>query len=110
MRYAIQFFVQARKLWKKDEHGRHKLVAWPESHLTILRSTHDDLAHKGFFATYALIFRTLLVAGDAIRHRVVYSNLSPLSAATNPQRPHTASRRHTCASLRKDVRRHHAYA
>jgi hypothetical protein len=57
MRYAIQFFVQAGKLWKKHEHGCHKLVAWPESRLTILRSTHDDLAHKGFFATYALIFK-----------------------------------------------------
>lgn len=55
MRYAIRFFVQAGKLWKKDEHGRHKLVAWPESRLTILRSTHDDLAHKGFFAIHALI-------------------------------------------------------
>ena len=56
MRYAIRFFVQAGKLWKKDEHGRHKLVASPASRLAILRATHDDVAHKGFYATHGLIF------------------------------------------------------
>jgi hypothetical protein len=56
MRYAIRFFVQAGKLWKKDEHGRHKLVVSPASRLAILRATHDDLAHKGFYATHELIF------------------------------------------------------
>ena len=56
MRFAIRFFVQAGKLWKKDEHGRHKLVASPASRLAILRAAHDDVAHKGFYATHALIF------------------------------------------------------
>lgn len=56
MCYAICFFVQAGKLWKKDEHGRHKLVASPSSRLAILRTAHDDVAHKGVYATHALIF------------------------------------------------------
>ena len=56
MCYAIRFFVQAGKLWKKDEHGHHKLVASPTSRLAILHAAHDDVAHKGFYMTHALIF------------------------------------------------------
>ena len=56
MRYAVRFFLHAGKLWRKDDQGRHKQVVTQSARLTILRSAHDDLAHKGFYATAALIF------------------------------------------------------
>jgi hypothetical protein len=55
MRYAVRFFLHAGKLWRKDDHGKHKLVATQSARLAILWMAHNDLAHKGFFATAALI-------------------------------------------------------
>jgi hypothetical protein len=55
IRYAMHFFVSSGKLWRKDRQGRHKLVATTGSRLTILRAAHDDVAHKGFYPTNALI-------------------------------------------------------
>jgi hypothetical protein len=55
MRYAVRFFLHAGKLWRTDDHGKHKLVATQSARLAILRTAHDDLVHKGFFATVALI-------------------------------------------------------
>ena len=55
MRFALCFFLHDGKLWRKDDHGRHKLVATLSSRLAILRTAHDDLAHEGFFATAALV-------------------------------------------------------
>jgi hypothetical protein len=49
------FFIAAGKLWRKDPQGRHRIVADKSSRLTILRAAHDDVAHKGFYATNALI-------------------------------------------------------
>ena len=43
------------KLWRKDSSGCHKLVATPSSRYTVLVSAHDDVAHKGFYATHGLI-------------------------------------------------------
>lgn len=42
-------------LWRKDPQNRHKLVVIPSRRLFILRSAHDDIGHKGFYATRALI-------------------------------------------------------
>jgi hypothetical protein len=49
------FFVHADKLWRKDPRGLHKIVAVPAACLSILTSAHDDVAHKGFYATNTLI-------------------------------------------------------
>jgi hypothetical protein len=35
--------------------GSHKLVAFPNQHLEILRSCHNDIRHKSFYATRAHI-------------------------------------------------------
>jgi hypothetical protein len=51
----MHFFVADGRLWHKDEQGRHKLVATQLSHFAIMRAAHDDLAHKGFYATNALV-------------------------------------------------------
>jgi hypothetical protein len=55
VRYCMSFFVHSNKLWRKDSQGRHKLVATPSSRMTVLRAAHDDVAHKGFYATNSLI-------------------------------------------------------
>ncbi|THH15802.1 hypothetical protein EW146_g4737 [Bondarzewia mesenterica] len=55
LRYCTKFFIAFDKLWCKDSHGRHKLVAFPDRHITILMSLHDEVAHKGVYATTALI-------------------------------------------------------
>ncbi|ETW76594.1 hypothetical protein HETIRDRAFT_455119 [Heterobasidion irregulare TC 32-1] len=49
------FFIAADKLWRKDLHGRHKIVAAPSSWITILTAAHDNVAHKGFYAMTTLI-------------------------------------------------------
>ena len=51
----MKFFLRNGKLWRKDPYGRHQLVATPASRYTILVAAHDDIAHKGFYATNALI-------------------------------------------------------
>jgi hypothetical protein len=51
LRYCAEFFVASNKLWRKNVQGYHKLVLFPELHLSTLRSAHDDLGHKGFYAT-----------------------------------------------------------
>jgi hypothetical protein len=55
MRLAVAFFLDADRLWKKDPQGRHKLVVSADHRLAILTTGHDDAAHKGFFATNAII-------------------------------------------------------
>ncbi|ETW76002.1 hypothetical protein HETIRDRAFT_455614 [Heterobasidion irregulare TC 32-1] len=49
------FFITADKLWRKDSHGRHKIVAAPSSQITILTAAHNNIAHRGFYAMTALI-------------------------------------------------------
>jgi len=55
VRYCMSFFIHSNKLWCKDAQGQHKLVATPSSQLTVLRAAHDDVAHKGFYATNSFI-------------------------------------------------------
>ena len=51
----MQFFYGHGKLWRWQTEGHHKLVAFPETRTNILRATHDEVAHKGYFATSAHI-------------------------------------------------------
>ena len=46
---ASEFFVLDNKLWKKDRHGRHKLVVPEEKRFELIRQAHDELGHKGIF-------------------------------------------------------------
>ena len=55
IKYAMHFFLASGRLWRKDRQGRHQLVATTASRLTIMRAAHDDVAHKGCYATTALI-------------------------------------------------------
>jgi hypothetical protein len=55
VRYCMQFFVHRGKLWRCDPNGMHKVVAQRDKRLSILRECHDDIRHKGSFATCALL-------------------------------------------------------
>ena len=55
VRYAMSFFLRSGKLWHKDLQGCHRIVAEPSARLTILRASHDEVGHKGFYATNVLI-------------------------------------------------------
>ena len=55
VRYAMGFFLRSGRLWRKDSQGCHRIVAEPSARLAILRASHDEVGHKGFYATNALI-------------------------------------------------------
>ena len=55
MRYCLRFFLQHEKLWRKDANGLHKVVVDQPRRVRILQECHDDVGHKGFDATRALI-------------------------------------------------------
>ena len=46
---VTEFFVMDNKLWRKDRHGRHKLVIKKDKGLQLLKEAHDELGHKGIF-------------------------------------------------------------
>jgi len=53
--YAMHFFRDGRRLWRKNRQGAHKLVLFPDRRLPILRYCHDSIGHKRFFATRSII-------------------------------------------------------
>ena len=55
IKYATQFFTDDDRLWRKDPHGAHKLVVFEPRRLAILRQAHDDVGHRGRFATQQLV-------------------------------------------------------
>src|ERR1700677_5104561 len=48
MRYCTDFFVDDGRLWRKNSHSAHNLVAPPETCLDIMRTGHADIRHKLF--------------------------------------------------------------
>ena len=46
---ATKFFVNKNQLWRKDHHGKHKLVIPNVRRLDLICQAHDDLGHKGIF-------------------------------------------------------------
>ena len=55
IRYCTEFLVSQNKLWRKDAHGRHKLIIPTHRRLFIIASAHNDVGHHGFYATNSLI-------------------------------------------------------
>jgi hypothetical protein len=49
VRSATKFFVNKGQIWRKDRHGKHKLVIPSKRRLGLIRQAHDDLGHKGIF-------------------------------------------------------------
>jgi hypothetical protein len=53
IRYATEFFVDSKRLWRKNSQGAHKIVVDKSKRLDILRNCHDFVGHKGFYPTRA---------------------------------------------------------
>lgn len=67
MRFSTNFFIANDKLWRKDPLGQHKLVIDPPRRLSILRTCHEDIAHKGVWATQSIVTQRFwwpYIAGD----------------------------------------------
>ena len=50
-----KYFIRDKRLWKRDSHGKHKMVLAPSRRLPIMEQAHDRLGHKEVFATMAHI-------------------------------------------------------
>lgn len=55
VRYALQFFKDGPRYWRRDSQGAHKLVVGEDQRIQVLIAAHDDIGHKGFYATRAQI-------------------------------------------------------
>ena len=55
VKYCMEFYLAGEQLWRKDRQSQHKLVVPTHRRLFILMSAHDDIGHKGFFPTRALL-------------------------------------------------------
>jgi len=55
-RMATRFFLLNGRLWRHQNHGRHQLYIPLHQQPSLIRDTHDNLRHKGFYSTR----RTLL--------------------------------------------------
>jgi len=55
VKYCMKFFVEKDKLWRRHPQGAHKLVVPRERRLQILNDCHNDIGHKGFYATRSTV-------------------------------------------------------
>ena len=55
MRYCTEFFVLGNRLWRKDTKKQHKIVVGQDKRLFLISSAHDDVGHRGFYATNSLL-------------------------------------------------------
>jgi hypothetical protein len=57
MRYAMEFFLDGDRLWKKHAQGEHKLVIPESRRFAVLQAVHENIGHKRFYATRAAILQ-----------------------------------------------------
>jgi hypothetical protein len=50
MQYSSRFFFSNGKLWRRDTHGKHKIVVLKEKRYELLKEVHDILGHKKIYA------------------------------------------------------------
>ena len=55
MRYCTDFFISGDRLWRKDPKRHHKMVISQERRLFLMSAAHDDVGHRGFYATNSLL-------------------------------------------------------
>jgi hypothetical protein len=48
---ASKFFVRGGRLWRKETDGRHQLIIFQPDRYRLLIQAHDQLGHRGFYAT-----------------------------------------------------------
>jgi hypothetical protein len=49
MQYSSGFFFSNGKLWRRDTHGKHKIVVPKEKRYELLKEVHDILGHKKIY-------------------------------------------------------------
>jgi hypothetical protein len=49
MQYSSGFFFSNGKLWRRDTHGKHKIVVPKERRYKLLKELHDILGHKKIY-------------------------------------------------------------
>jgi hypothetical protein len=52
MQYSSGFFISNGKPWRRDTHGRHKIVVPKEKRYELLKEVHDILGHKKIYAVH----------------------------------------------------------
>ena len=52
-----RFFVKDGKLYRRNLEGEHKLVVEKEKRMYMMKAAHDNLGHRGFYATKSLILQ-----------------------------------------------------
>jgi hypothetical protein len=55
IRQAARFFLDEHILWKRDPQGAHKQVLYRHRCIEAIQAGHDDVGHRGFYATRAII-------------------------------------------------------
>jgi len=55
VRYSNDFFVLNGTLWKRDPQGAHKRVLFKGQRTRAMEAAHNDIGHRGFYATHALL-------------------------------------------------------
>ena len=55
IRQASRFFLDQHILWKRDPQGAHKRVLYRHRRIEAIHAGHDDVGHRGFYATRAII-------------------------------------------------------
>ncbi|OBZ76577.1 Transposon Tf2-6 polyprotein [Grifola frondosa] len=55
VKFAVGFFCDDHRLWKRDPLGAHKLVVATSDRLRVLKACHDDIGHRGAYATRSAV-------------------------------------------------------
>ena len=55
IRQVSHFFLDQHILWKRDPQGAHKRVLYRHRCIEAIHAGHDDVGHRGFYATQAII-------------------------------------------------------
>ena len=52
LQHASKFFLKGGKMWRQEHQGRHQqVIEGYEKRYQLLTEAHDQLGHKGFYAT-----------------------------------------------------------
>jgi len=55
VRFVTGFFNDEGMLWKRDAQGANKHILYGQQRIKAMQAAHDDVGHRGYFATHALV-------------------------------------------------------
>jgi hypothetical protein len=53
--YTAGFFINDAGMWRRNDHGAHKCILYRNQHIKAIYAAHDDVRHRGYYATHALV-------------------------------------------------------